>query len=172
MTEDRRRVEERGGQKGRLEFILAWDNTVDLDLHVTCPSGQRIWSREPRNCGSGQLDIDANGYANSGGLRMVQDPVEHITFTGNPPLGDYRVQVRIYPDPDKPRPPSASYRLTVLYDGKVIAERTGSISNPPGGGRPSGPSLTIPGLGDILGGSDDGLYGEQPITTVKVPPPA
>ncbi|WP_165837486.1 hypothetical protein [Zavarzinia aquatilis] len=171
VAEDRRRVEERGGAKGRLEFILAWDNAADLDLHVVCPSGQMIWSRQPSGCGSGRLDIDANGYANAGGLVLVPDPVEHITFSGNPPLGDFQMKVRIYPDPQRPRPPTASYRLTVLYDGKVIAERRGTIASPPPGSRSSGPTLTIPGIGSFGGGSEP-VFNEQPAGSVRVPPPA
>lgn len=171
VAEDRRRVEERGGAKGRLEFILAWDNAADLDLHVVCPNGQMIWSRQPNGCGSGRLDIDANGYANAGGLVLVPDPVEHITFSGNPPLGDFQMKVRIYPDPRRPRPPTASYRLTVLYDGKVIAERRGTIASPLGGGRGSGPTLTIPGIGSFGGGSEP-VFNEQPAGSVRVPPPA
>lgn len=171
VAEDQRRVEQRGGAKGRLEFILAWDNSADLDLHVVCPNGQMIWSRQPSGCGSGRLDIDANGYANAGGLRLVPDPVEHVTFSGNPPLGDYQMRVRIYPDPDRPRPPTASYRLTVLYDGKVIAERNGTISAPPGGGRSGGPTLTIPGIGSIGPGAEP-VFNEQPAGSVRVPPPA
>lgn len=171
VTEDRRRVEERGGAKGRLEFILAWDNAADLDLHVVCPNGQMIWSRQPSGCGSGRLDIDANGYANAGGLVLVPDPVEHITFSGNPPLGDFQMKVRIYPDPNRPRPPTASYRLTVLYDGKVIAERRGTIASPPPGSRSSGPTLTIPGIGSFGGGSEP-VFNEQPAGSVRVPPPA
>lgn len=171
VAEDRRRVEERGGAKGRLEFILAWDNAADLDLHVVCPDGQMIWSRQPGGCGSGRLDIDANGYANAGGLVLVPDPVEHVTFSGNPPLGDFQMKVRIYPDPRRPRPPTASYRLTVLYDGKVIAERRGTIASPLGGGRGNGPTLTIPGIGSFGGGAEP-VFNEQPAGSVRVPPPA
>ncbi|MDD3444241.1 MAG: hypothetical protein PHS60_02425, partial [Zavarzinia sp.] len=59
VAEDRRRVEERGGRSGRLEFILAWDNEADLDLVVTCPNGGRIMAGQSQGCGGGVLDLDA-----------------------------------------------------------------------------------------------------------------
>ncbi|PWR23731.1 hypothetical protein [Zavarzinia compransoris] len=157
-NEDRRRVEERGGQRGRLEFILAWDNEADLDLVVTCPNGGRIVAGRPSGCAGGRLDLDANGTDNAGGqLIMLPDPVEHVVFTGNPPLGEFRVAVRMFPyhTQPRPRPGSAGYRLTVLYDGQVIAEKSGTITRAPGDTQP--------------GGLD---YLEQPVTSVKVPPPA
>lgn len=156
-AEDRRRVEERGGQKGRLEFILAWDNEADLDILVTCPNGSVIVAGRPSGCAGGQLDLDANGSDNAGGrIIMLPDPVEHVVFTGNPPLGTYRVAVRMFPyhTQPRPRPGSAGYRLTVLYDGKVIAEKAGTITRTPGDTQP--------------GGRD---YIEQSITSVAVPPP-
>lgn len=156
-AEDRRRVEERGGQKGRLEFILAWDNEADLDIVVTCPNGSVIVAGRPSGCAGGRLDLDANGSDNAGGrIIMLPDPVEHVVFTGNPPLGTFRVAVRMFPyhTQPRPRPGAAGYRLTVLYDGKVIAEKSGTITRTPGDTQP--------------GGRD---YIEQSITAVAVPPP-
>lgn len=115
LTEDQKKVRDRGGKEGKLEVILSWAGLHDLDLYVTCPSGEKIWAKALSACG-GQLDIDANGSGNP----KVTDPVEHVAF-GQPPRGKYRVEVANCERAGTPDP----FRLSVVYEGKVIRQLAG-----------------------------------------------
>jgi hypothetical protein len=50
-AEAQKRVRERGGEEGKLEVTLAWSGVHDIDLHVTCPQGEKVWAREMSACG-------------------------------------------------------------------------------------------------------------------------
>lgn len=77
--------------EGELDITLAWNSLGDLDLHITCPTGDLInyANRISTDC-SGTLDVDMN--VGSGG---VPDPVEHVYFDAPLP-GDYEMMVRFY----------------------------------------------------------------------------
>lgn len=115
-SEDQRRARERGGREGQLEIVVAWSSRRDLDLLVTCPTGETIHARTPRACG-GALDIDANGSGNA----RVDDPVEHVVFAA-PPMGNFRVAVANCEGSGGAEP----YRVTVIYKGEVIRQASGS----------------------------------------------
>ena len=83
-----RRLDTRGAQRGDLTFTLAWDGSDDMDLHVTCPTGQKIGFRNRRAC-NGWLDVDANAGT------TVNDPVENIVFN-DPQTGTYRITVVLH----------------------------------------------------------------------------
>lgn len=83
------RLQDRGGQLGDLNFALFWNSVDDIDIHVTCPSGEQINYIAPSGCG-GTLDVDAN----VGGDRL-NDPVENIFFS-DPLPGTYEVRVHLY----------------------------------------------------------------------------
>jgi hypothetical protein len=134
------------GQEGELEFILAWDGTDDLDLLVTCPSGEQIWAREMRACG-GTLDIDANGSRNP----KTTTPVEHVTFPGSAPHGSYEVAVAncelIGTRPPRP------FRVRVLWRGQEIETVRGTAPT------------------DRLGlGLGEGCGSQRHVVTVDIPP--
>jgi len=116
MTDDQKKARARGGQEGKLEIILAWNSTRDIDLYVTCPTGQVLWARALTAC-AGELDIDANGSGNA----KVGDPVEHAVYP-QPGRGTYRVAVGNC----ERSGPAESYRLTVIYEGKVIRQVSGT----------------------------------------------
>ncbi|HXW24248.1 MAG TPA: hypothetical protein VEK73_05835 [Xanthobacteraceae bacterium] len=84
------RVREAEGTRGRLDVTLAWNGHADLDLHVRCPGGEISFDK-PNVCG-GKLDIDRNAPTGP----LVDDPVEHVTWIGEPPPGQYRVEVVYY----------------------------------------------------------------------------
>ena len=87
-TEDRSRRNQ--GTEGVLDITLAWNGREDLDLHVECPGG-KIWANQRNACG-GTLEIDRNAQASD----RTDSPVEHVTWTGQPPSGDYRIMVALY----------------------------------------------------------------------------
>lgn len=94
-----RRAEQRGAARGDLNFALDWGSTDDLDLYVTCPSGETL-SYLRRSACNGSYDLDANVVRRT----AVTDPVENIVFQ-NPVPGRYKVRVHlrgVRNDGDKP----------------------------------------------------------------------
>ncbi len=90
------KVEERGGQNGRLQFTLEWATLDDLDLNVFCPGGTIDATQGhagPGICGDGRKDIDAN-------RNLVENvsptPIENIVWQSDIPSGTYRVEVIEY----------------------------------------------------------------------------
>ncbi len=91
-----RKVEERGGHNGRLQFTLEWATLDDIDLNVDCPGG-RIDATPghsgPGICGDGRKDVDANGNL----VRNVSTtPIENIVWQDDIPSGTYRIEVIEY----------------------------------------------------------------------------
>lgn len=107
------RVKAAGGKvDGILRVSLSWNNTDDLDLHLTDPKGFKIYyahRRKLAGCGA-ILDVDANGID---GLR--EDPVENISWA-KPPVyeGTYQVQVHNFARRDNK---NGGWELEVEYDG-------------------------------------------------------
>ena len=84
------RLEERGASRGDLNFALQWSTSDDIDLHVTCPTGERVFFRNKTAC-NGTLDLDANMRSQG----IVADPVENVVF--EPAMtGIYVVQAHLY----------------------------------------------------------------------------
>ncbi len=91
-----KRVEQRGGKKGQLQFTLAWNTLDDLDLNVTCPGGQISsisGERGPGICGEGVKDIDANRNLVE---NVSSTPVENVVWPANFPAGNYGLEVIEY----------------------------------------------------------------------------
>ena len=76
---------------GKLAFSLTWNSKDDLDLAVTCPTGESVSFRTRKRvvCG-GKLDIDANTGGN-----ISDRPIENIYFESVQP-GRYEVTVRMH----------------------------------------------------------------------------
>lgn len=71
---------------GALQISLSWDTATDQDLHVTDPSGTRIYYSNKRSSTGGELDRDdLDGFG-----------PENIFWTQNAPDGTYKVQVHDY----------------------------------------------------------------------------
>ncbi|MDE7548957.1 hypothetical protein PY793_13340 [Acetobacter fabarum] len=118
-----RRVRKVGVSGGVLQVILAWNDLNDLDLHVICPDGQRIYFNRREHCG-GVLRHDANARR-KGALPPTNHPVETVAWTTAPPPGLYTVVV----DPfAMPAAPTSHFSVTVCYYGTVLATRRGSVS--------------------------------------------
>lgn len=112
-----RRLDRAGAEQGDLSFSLSWDNTSDLDLHVTCPTGSTVSYRNVAAC-NGRLDVDAN----AGNVR--RDPVENV-FYRDPPGGQYRIRVHLF----TARSGSGAIPFTVqLRQGERITYREGRVS--------------------------------------------
>ena len=82
------RLEREGGERGEITVTLTWNSDADLDLFVSCPSGERIYHANRAACG-GSLDVDMN-VAN----RMSEAPVENVVWPeGAAAPGPYVVSV-------------------------------------------------------------------------------
>ncbi len=82
------RLRREGGGTGEVTITLAWNSDADLDLHVLCPGGERLYYAQRQACG-GRLDVDMNV-----GGRMSREPVENIVWQqGSAPPGRYVVIV-------------------------------------------------------------------------------
>ena len=68
------RLKREGAQKGIVQISLMWNNFNDLDLHVVCPSSERIHGgNRVSQCG-GELDVDMNVRPQS------KRPVENVVW--------------------------------------------------------------------------------------------
>ena len=132
-AEIRKRVLDAGGQHGDVDvrISLVWDNTNDLDLHVTTPSGEVVFfSHKVSACG-GVLDVDRNVRGET------QTPVENTRWaSGVAPAGTYKVMVRNYAfheEDQKPTPFSVEIESggELLFHQGVISpkKQTGSLSD-------------------------------------------
>lgn len=108
------RIEREGGDSGTVQISLAWDDYNDLDLHVFCPSGERIYFNNRKSGCGGVLDVDMN-------VRPVSDePVENVVWKGNAPLGAYKVGVHFYKHHRKRRTKrTTEYTLRVVTHGRA-----------------------------------------------------
>jgi uncharacterized protein YfaP (DUF2135 family) len=102
---------------GKLQFSLAWDADVDLDLHVTEPNGNEIFWANPESPTGGTLDIDdLNGPASSGRPAGEPEGVENIFWQDTAPTGTYVVRVNYFDSSG----PAANFVVTVSADGQVL----------------------------------------------------
>jgi len=87
-SEFKKRLAREGGKSGDIQFSLIWNNTNDIDLHVICPSGEKISYAKRRSSDGGELDVDMNVSGES------NTPVENVYWAkGTAPKGNYRVYV-------------------------------------------------------------------------------
>ncbi len=107
------RLEREGGASGEVQISLAWDDYNDLDLHLFCPSGERIYFNNKKSECGGHLDVDMN-------VRPVSNtPVENVVWHDDAPLGTYKVGVHFYKHHRKRRTKrTCKYRLRVITHGR------------------------------------------------------
>jgi len=107
------RLEREGGASGEVQISLAWDDYNDLDLHLFCPSGERIYFNNKKSDCGGILDVDMN-------VRPVsKTPVENVVWRQNAPLGTYKVGVHFYKHHRKRRTRrNCKFRLRVVTHGQ------------------------------------------------------
>tara|TARA_B100001996_G_C18611975_1_gene574095 strand:- start:82 stop:1047 length:966 start_codon:yes stop_codon:yes gene_type:complete len=115
------RLEREGGKSGSVQVSLAWDDYNDLDLHLFCPSGERIYFNNRNSECGGELDVDMNVKP------VSKTPVENVVWTSDPPKGTYKVGVHFYKHHRKRKTKkSCKFRLRVSLYGK-IQEYSGTI---------------------------------------------
>jgi hypothetical protein len=107
------RLEREGGASGEVQISLAWDDYNDLDLHLFCPSGERIYFNNKKSECGGILDVDMN-------VRPIsKTPVENVVWRHNAPLGTYKVGVHFYKHHRKRRTRrTCKFRLRVVTHGQ------------------------------------------------------
>ncbi|MGB0951477.1 MAG: hypothetical protein ACPGWQ_05730, partial [Poseidonia sp.] len=145
MSELRARLEREGAQSSDVQISLMWNNYNDLDLHVLCPSGERIHGGNKKSACGGELDVDANVRAET------RKPVENVFWEdGKAPAGRYQVYVHYYKkhkkrrskDPTKFRGGRAIPGASARHDHSRHRDaRNGWRRSPPGHPRrrPAGP---------------------------------
>ena len=79
------RLAREGGKSGVVQISLAWDDYNDLDMHVFCPSGERIYFNNRKSECGGELDVDMNVRPKS------KTPIENVVWTDEAPDGSTRL---------------------------------------------------------------------------------
>ena len=117
------RLAREGGKSGVVQISLAWDDYNDLDMHVFCPSGERIYfNNRKSNCG-GELDVDMNVRPKS------KKPIENVVWTDEAPDGEYQIGVHFYKHHRKRRTKrTCQFRLRVVTYGQA-KEYSGELTH-------------------------------------------
>jgi len=117
------RLAREGGKSGVVQISLAWDDYNDLDMHVFCPSGERIYfNNRKSNCG-GELDVDMNVRPKS------KKPIENVVWTDEAPDGEYKIGVHFYKHHRKRRTKrTCQFRLRVVTYGQA-KEYSGELTH-------------------------------------------
>jgi hypothetical protein len=109
---------ERGAASGKLEVFLNWHTLDDVDLEIECSGGLISGVNHnfgPGICASGKLDLDANRDLT---INIQRDPVEHISWSDEPPAGEYRFRAHVYKAKDAGRPSNIPFEMTISLDGE------------------------------------------------------
>ena len=82
------RMSREGSMTGVFNISLIWDDISDLDLHVVCPSGEKIYYANKKSKCGGVLDTDMNNNF----YTLSDTPIENI-YWDNPQSGVYKITV-------------------------------------------------------------------------------
>ena len=105
------------GQDGSPRFNLTWSGSSDLDLHVTDPTGSRIYFGNKTSSSGGMLDVDCRGNCSGGNS-------ENITWTNGGPSGTYQVRVDYFSGSV-----AVNYTLTIRDGGITVRTENGILSS-------------------------------------------
>ncbi len=123
MSELQARLEREGAQSSDVQVSLMWNNYNDLDLHVVCPSGERIHGGNKISGCGGELDVDANVRAET------RKPVENVFWQeGSAPAGKYQVYVHYYKKHNKRRSKDPTKFQLIVNAGNDLLEFSGELS--------------------------------------------
>ena len=124
LKELRQRLEREGAKSSDVQISLMWNNYNDLDLHVVCPSGERIHGGNRESACGGELDVDANVRPET------KKPVENVVWPeGKAPGGTYKAYVHHYKKHKKRRSRDPTKFKVVCNAGGEIQEYEGEITN-------------------------------------------
>ncbi len=109
-------IREEGGAEGEVEIILEWQGDADLDLHVICPDGSRVYfqNRNNQRCGA-ILDVDMNSTTRD----ISETPREHVTWPQSPKPGRYQIIVDNFAGRSSGRATPVPYKVYVSRGGKI-----------------------------------------------------
>ena len=117
------RLAREGGKSGVVQISLAWDDYNDLDMHVFCPSGERIYFNNRKSACGGELDVDMNVRPKS------KKPIENVVWTDVAPDGEYKIGVHFYRHHRRRRTKKmCKFRLRVVTYGQV-KEYSGELTS-------------------------------------------
>jgi len=124
MSELQERLAREGARSSDVQVSLMWNNYNDLDLHIVCPSGERIHGgNKISNCG-GELDVDANVRAET------KKPVENVVWPeGKAPAGVYQVYVHHYKKHAKRRTRDPTKFQIIASNGGDVMEYNGALTH-------------------------------------------
>ena len=124
MSELQARLAREGARSSDVQVSLMWNNYNDLDLHIVCPSGERIHGgNKMSNCG-GELDVDANVRAET------KKPVENVVWPeGKAPAGVYQVYVHHYKKHAKRRTRDPTKFQIIALNGGEAMEYNGALTH-------------------------------------------
>jgi len=124
MSELQERLAREGARSSDVQVSLMWNNYNDLDLHIVCPSGERIHGgNKISNCG-GELDVDANVRAET------KKPVENVVWPeGKAPAGVYQVYVHHYKKHAKRRTRDPTKFQIIALNGGEAMEYNGALTH-------------------------------------------
>ena len=117
------RLAREGGKSGVVQISLAWDDYNDLDMHVFCPSGERIYFNNRKSECGGELDVDMTVRPKS------KTPIENVVWTDEAPDGEYKIGVHFYRHHRKRRTKkTCQFRLRVVTYGQA-KEYSGELTH-------------------------------------------
>ena len=123
LEELRARLEREGARSSDVQVSLMWNNYNDLDLHVVCPSGERIHGGNRKSACGGELDVDANVRPDS------RKPVENVVWPeGQAPAGTYQVFVHYYKKHKKRRSKDPTKFQVIANAYGDLMEYTGELT--------------------------------------------
>ena len=123
LDELRARLEREGARSSDVQVSLMWNNYNDLDLHVVCPSGERIHGGNRKSACGGHLDVDANVRPDS------RKPIENVVWPeGEAPAGTYQVFVHYYKKHKKRRSKDPTKFQVIANAYGDLMEYTGELT--------------------------------------------
>ncbi len=123
MKELKERLEREGAKSSDVQISLIWNNYNDLDIHVVCPSGERIHGGNRHSQCGGELDVDANVKP------ATKKPVENVVWPeGKAPGGVYRAYVHHYKKHKKRRAKDPTQFKVIVNAGGNLSEYEAKLS--------------------------------------------
>lgn len=124
MAELQARLEREGAMTGDVQISLMWENYNDLDLHVVCPSGERIHGGNKLSQCGGELDVDANVRPET------KKPVENVVWDDDTAqAGEYQVYVHHYKKHKKRRTKDPTKFKVIVNNIGELLEFDGKLSH-------------------------------------------